>query len=126
LLPLRYPKVWSALGWLLVVGVIFGSLLPGGSLPMTLGVHDKLQHAAAYGFLTVWFTGFYRRGLYFFIGVGLFALGVALDLLQSLTATRSLDWYDVVANFAGIATGLVVALWFLGGWCQRLEQRLLS
>jgi VanZ family protein len=125
LLPLQYPKVWSALGWGLVLGVIVGSLLPGNAVP-TFGVGDKLQHAAAYCVLTVWFAGMYRRGLYPAVGVVLLGLGIVLDLLQGLTATRSLDWRDMAADFVGIVVGLLIAVSFLGGWCQRLEQRLLS
>lgn len=113
------------LGWLLVLVVVLGSLLPGPAVS-AVTFNDKLQHAGVYCVLTLWFTGFYRRPLYPWIGVVLFGLGVALDLLQGLTKTRSLEWLDVSANLAGIVVGLVLAVWFLGGWCQRVEQRLLS
>jgi VanZ family protein len=125
-LPLRYPMVWSAFGWLLVLGVIVGSLVPGNSLPTIFSFHDKLLHVAAYLALTLWFTGLYRRGLYPSVAAVLFALGVALDMLQGLTATRSLDWYDVAADVVGISVGLAISFAYLGGWCQRVEERLLS
>jgi hypothetical protein len=125
LLPLRFPKVWSVLGWLLVLAVVLGSLLPGGAVS-AVTFNDKLQHAAVYCVLTLWFTGFYRRNFYPWIALVLFGLGVALDLLQGLTKTRSLELLDVGANFGGIVVGLALAAWFLGGWCQRVEQRLLS
>jgi VanZ family protein len=125
-LPLRYPLVWSALGWLLVLGVIVGSLAPGNSLPTFFSFHDKVLHFAAYFVLTLWFTGLYRRALYLAVAAVLFGLGVALDMLQGLTATRSLDWYDVAADLLGISAGLAISISYLGGWCQRLEERLLS
>jgi glycopeptide antibiotics resistance protein len=56
--------------------------------------------------------------------LALFALGVALDLLQMLTETRSFELYDVLANGCGILAALVLALLFLGGWCQRVERLL--
>jgi glycopeptide antibiotics resistance protein len=56
----------------------------------------------------------------------LLALGFGLDLLQRLTETRSFDWRDVAMNCAGVAAGFVLSWWLLGGWCQRVEQRLLS
>lgn len=124
-MPLRFPKVWSALGWLLVAGVIVGSLVPGPTL-QPVAVNDKVLHAAAYFLLMAWFAGFYRRGLYPLIAAVLVALGVGLDLLQGLTETRTFDWYDVATDAAGVAVGLVLSLWLLGGWCQRIEQRLLS
>ncbi len=125
MLPLRFPKLWSALGWLLVAGVVVGSLVPGRAIP-ALTVDDKLLHAGAYGLLMLWFSGFYRRGLYVVIGAALLGLGVALELLQGLTRTRSFDWYDVVANGGGIVVGCALAFLLVGGWCERIEQRLLS
>lgn len=127
MLPLRYPKLWSVLGWLLVAGVIVGSLLPGPALDtLSFSLNDKVLHTGTYCVLTLWFTGLYRRSLYLVIGAVLLGLGVSLDLLQGLTRTRSLDWRDMVANATGIAVGLVLAFYVVGGWCQRLERRLLS
>lgn len=125
MLPLRYPLVWSALGWLLVAAVIVGSLIPGPALD-TVAVNDKFMHAGAYFILMLWFAGFYRRAAYPFIAAVLLALGLGLDLLQRLTETRSFDWYDVAMNCTGVVVGLVVSWLLLGGWCQRVEQRLLS
>ena len=61
LLPLRFPKIWSAIGWLLIGAVIVGSLLPARAVT-AVGVNDKLVHAGAYFVLMVWFAGFCRRG----------------------------------------------------------------
>ena len=74
----------------------------------------------------VWFAGFCRRGLYPAIAGVLLALGIGLDLLQRLTETRSFEWYDIAMNCTGVIVGLVLSLLLLGGWCQRVEQRLLS
>lgn len=127
MLSLRYPRFWSAVGWLLVAGVIAGSLLPGRTVnALTFSLDDKVLHSGAYLLLTLWFSGLYRRSFYPVIGAVLLALGIGLDLLQGLTRTRSLDWHDMVANASGIALGLVLAFYVVGGWCQRLERRLLS
>ena len=125
MLPLRFPKLWSALGWMLVAGVVVGSLIPGPAVA-SVGINDKVLHAGAYFSLMVWFAGFYRRGLYPAIALGLLAIGGGLDVLQLLTETRSFDWYDVAMNSAGIAAGFVSSLLLLGGWCKRVEERLLS
>jgi VanZ family protein len=125
LLPLRFPKVWSVLGWLLVLGVIVGSLMPGRAMP-DVSLNDKLQHASVYLLLMVWFAGFYARRFYLAIAIVLCALGIGLDLLQGLTATRSFELYDIMADLVGIGIGFGLAVAFLGGWCQRVEQRLLS
>jgi hypothetical protein len=124
-LPLRFPKLWTAVAWLLTAGVIVGSLLPNDVVE-AIHVRDKLLHAGSYFVLMVSFAGFYRRELYPVVAAVLIALGVGLDLLQLLTETRHFDWKDIAMNSAGITAGLVLSWWLLGGWCQRVEQRLLS
>ena len=125
MLSLRFAKLWFSLGWLLVAGVIVGSLMPGPAVP-EVGVDDKVMHAASYFLLMVWFAGLYRRDRYLTIAAALAGLGIGLDTLQVLTATRSFDWYDVAMNCAGVVAGLALSFSLLGGWCQRVEQRLLS
>ena len=126
-MPLRYPTLWSLLGWLLVAAVIVGSLIPGPALEaVDVDINDKVMHAGAYCVLMVWFAGFYTRTVYPLIAAVLLMLGVGLDLLQRLTETRTFDWYDIAMNCAGVIVGLALSLLLLGGWCQRVEQRLLS
>ena len=125
MLPLRFPKLWAAFAWSLTAAVIVGSLVPSPVLS-AIPVRDKLLHAVAYLVLTVSFAGFYRRSLYPTVAALLLVLGVSLELLQGLTETRSADWRDMAMNSAGVAAGLVLSWWLLGGWCQRIERRLLS
>lgn len=125
MLPLRFPKLWIALAWLLTAGVIVGSLLPG-EVVAAIPIRDKLMHAGSYFVLMVAFAGLYRRGFYPLVAAVLLALGVSLDLLQRLTETRTFDWKDIAMNSLGVAVGFVLSWWLLGGWCQRVEQRLLS
>ncbi len=127
MLPLRFPKLWSTVGWLLLAGVIVGSLIPGPTLhDIGLDFSDKLMHAGAYFTLMVWFAGLYRRELYPMIAAVLLALGMSLDVLQMFTETRSFDWFDVGMNAAGVGIGLALSALLIGGWCLRVEQRLLS
>jgi hypothetical protein len=124
-LPLHFPKVWSALAWLLTAAVIVASLVPS-AVVASIGLGDKFMHASAYFVLMVSFAGLYRRGLYLFVAVVLLALGLTLEFLQTFTETRVFDWDDGAMNAVGITAGLVLSWWLLGGWCQRVEQRLLS
>ena len=127
MLPLRFPRLWTALAWSLTAGVIVGSLLPNEVIEAAIPAEtDKAVHAASYFILMVSFAGLYRRGLYLIVAAVLLALGVCLDLLQLLTETRSFDWKDIAMNSAGIALGLVLSWSLLGGWCERVERRLLS
>jgi hypothetical protein len=124
-LPLRFPKFWTAVAWILTAGVIVGSLVPS-EIVSAIPVRDKVMHAGSYFVLMVAFAGLYRRGFYPIVAAVLLALGLTLDLLQRLTETRSFDWRDVGMNCAGVAAGLLLSWWLVGGWCQRVEQRLLS
>ena len=122
MLPLRYPWIWAGFGWALVIGVIVGSLMPGSSVP-DLHLSDKALHVGAYFLMMIWFAGLYRRKVHPIIAVVLLLLGVALDLLQATTRTRSLEIADIAADAAGIFVGLLLSFWLLEGWCQRLERR---
>lgn len=127
MLPLVYPRFWKAVGWLLVACVVAGSLLPGPAVAdLTFSLNDKALHSGAYCLLMVWFSGLYRRAFYLRIAAVLLTLGAGLDSLQSFTSTRFLDWGDIVANAAGVALGLALAFFVVGGWCERIERRLLS
>jgi VanZ family protein len=121
LLPLRYPKVWLVGGWVLVALAVLASLSPTQTLP-DLGTSDKLEHLAAYGLLTLWFSGIYPRSRYLLIGLGMFVLGALLEGAQgSMGWGRQADVYDMIANTTGIAAGLIGAWLGLGSWAQRIE-----
>jgi VanZ family protein len=118
---LRHPWFWLGLGWTLIIAAVIVSLLPGQSLPQT-GVSDKVEHAVAYMLLTLWFTGVYPRSSYWRIGLGMFLLGVAIEIAQgAMPFGRQADIRDVVANTIGIVAGLVLAWIGIGGWAQRIE-----
>ena len=120
MLSLRYPKVWLGLGALMLLAVITGSLVPAR---MISGIHlsDKIEHSGSYLLLMAWFGGLYPRSSQVWVGLGLVALGVLLDLLQGLTPTRTLDPTDMAANALGVLLGLALSLTILYAWCQRVE-----
>lgn len=121
LLPLRYPRFWLAVGWLLIVLATIASLVPMQDLP-SVGASDKLEHLAVYALMALWFSGIYPKSRYPVIGICLFVLGAAIEWAQGAMALgRQTDPYDMVANATGIAAGLIVALLGLGGWAQRVE-----
>jgi VanZ family protein len=123
-LPLRYPRVWLTLGWLLVLGVIVGSLLPGPIIrEITPAISDKLMHFGAYFGLMAWFAGLYPRSRHMLVAVALVALGTVLDILQgTATRTRSFEPLDIAADAVGIVVALVLSAWLLEGWCLRVER----
>lgn len=123
MLPLRHGRLWLLVGWAGVLAAVVASLWPGG-VPLPVTVWDKLQHGLGYFLLTLWFAGLYPRRQYLWIALGCFALGLAIELLQGATATRSMEAADLAANATGIVAALVLAYALLGGWAARVERAL--
>lgn len=120
MLPLKYPRIWLAMGWLLVGLAIVGSLLPvEPDAPVFR--FDKLVHMSTYAVIMIWFAGIYRPVFYAVIAICLVVLGLTLEGIQALLPLRFFDVADLVANLSGIAVGLAIALLLLRGWCQRCE-----
>ncbi len=123
MVPLRYPWLWMVLGWLLVSGVVFGSVAPGEFLGDRL-FDDKIMHGVSYSLLTMWFAGLYTRRRHVWIGLFAFLLGVGMEFAQSSLSYRSFDPEDMVANGVGIGIGLLFSFYYLAGWCRRVETML--
>lgn len=121
MLPVRHPRTWLIFGWLLIAAAVFFSLMPAAQLPKT-GIGDKFEHSIAYAVLSLWFAGLYHRSRYLVIGIGLFIMGVGIEVAQgAMHVGRQADYRDVIANTSGIVIGLVLASWWLGGWVQRID-----
>jgi hypothetical protein len=113
---LKFWKWWLLIGWLLVALVITLSLIsPPSDLPGFPGV-DKLAHLAAYGVLALWFGFIYLPGpRYVRLSLGLILMGGTLEVIQGISGHRSMDYYDMLANASGVATGWLLAQTRLNG-----------
>lgn len=101
---LRYLRVWQAVGAILIVAAFIASL---GPYPIRSSIHnlDKLFHAATYAGLAFWFMQLNVRRRYFWVAIGLVAMGILIEYLQTYTRTRLADVYDALANTLGVAVG---------------------
>ncbi|MDH4124674.1 MAG: VanZ family protein [Gammaproteobacteria bacterium] len=128
MLPLRYALHWRAAGIFLLLAVLAGALMPAvwfwedraGFLNWFVNV-DKWLHGVTFVVLAVWFGGQYRSDFYWRIGVGLLLFGVLIEVCQRMVTYRSAEWFDLVADAAGIALGLIIGRAWLGGWSLRVE-----
>jgi VanZ family protein len=120
MLPLRFAVAWRLVGWAGVACALVLSLWPGGA-PLPFHLWDKIEHATGYLALATWFTGIYPREKYLRVGAACFLLGLLIELLQGMTATRSMDAFDVLANTTGVAVAVGLAYAGLGGWAARVE-----
>jgi VanZ family protein len=121
MLPLRLGGAWLLVGWVGVVAAVAASLWPGG-VPIPVDVWDKVQHGVGYFLLTLWFAGLYPRAKYLRIALACLLLGLALEGAQALTATRTWQAADLVANAVGVGGALLLAYGPLGGWAQHVER----
>jgi VanZ family protein len=120
-LRLAHAPAWITASLLLLALVTWGSLMPGSDVPGPPNL-DKLEHAAAYAVLAVWFTGLVPRKRYAAVAVALAALGVLMELLQhAMQLGRQADALDVGANVFGIGVGIAIAARRTGGWAPRVE-----
>jgi VanZ family protein len=129
MLPLAYSRRWRAASLMLLVIVLAGTLMPAvwfwsdrGSLIKWFVNVDKWLHAVTFVVLAIWFSGQYRPGWYWRIGIGLTLFGVLIEICQRMVTYRSAELYDLLADIGGIAVGLSIAAAGLGGWSLRLEE----
>lgn len=127
MLPLRHPWLWRTAGWVLVLAVSLGSVVPERTLDMLgmANLPDKVEHAVSYFVLMVWFAGMHTRRGYALIAIGLAALGLGLEFVQGELGYRQYDLLDFAADSVGVAAGFLLAVLGLEGWCLRVERWLL-
>jgi VanZ family protein len=110
--PLRRPRLWLGLWWCGIAAVVLCSLLPAFLLPDVPQGGDKLEHLGAYALLAAAAVQLFTplRAL-LRAGIGLVALGIALEFAQGLfTTTRQMDVHDALANTLGVVAGLLTVL----------------
>ena len=128
MLPLRHRRAWRIASGVLLLFVLAMTLMPAfwywpdkGKL-LNWFVHvDKWLHGITFLVLAAWFSGQYRPRSYWRIALGLILFGAFIEGCQRLVTYRSAEWFDLLANAAGILVGLMIALAGLGGWSLRLE-----
>lgn len=121
MLSARYPRLWLAIGWAMVIAAFIVCLVPGRDLPDT-GMSDKSEHFICYATLMLWFAGLYPRARYWIIAGLLLLMGIIIEVAQgAMHLGRSADWHDVVANSIGIVIGLALAYAGLGNWMRWID-----
>jgi VanZ family protein len=54
--------------------------------------------------------------------ISLFLFGAIIELIQLYASGRGAEWADLLANFIGLTVGFIIARFWLGDWCLRLEK----
>ncbi len=93
---------WHLLAWLWIMIISVLSLIPTPASPPIILGYDKLLHFTVYAGLFWWFAhpflSYHKIGL----ALMLIGLGGTLEILQSFTSYRSMDFSDFIANSLGI------------------------
>jgi VanZ family protein len=122
--PLRHARRWLALWWTAVGVVVVVELLPAILLPQVPAGGDKVEHLLGYGTLAFSAVQLFERRVLWRVGIGLAALGMALEIAQgTLTTTRSFDLADELANTLGVLLGLLGAFTPLRDLLPRAARR---
>ncbi|MFB3083630.1 MAG: VanZ family protein [Gammaproteobacteria bacterium] len=120
----KLRKVWLFTGWLLIALVVYVSLIP--ALPsIDITAADKVAHVFAYATLTLWFLQLYPADRRAMLVIGFIMMGIALEFLQELTASRSFEYVDIAANTGGVVLGWLLAKTRLSNTLHVIEKQLI-
>jgi hypothetical protein len=106
--PATIWRLWVAIGYALVVAVIYLSLTPAPPVEMG-GGRDKIYHALAYGTLMIWFVQGYPRSRWPVIAAACAALGIALEYVQGWSGIRTFGYDDMLGDVVGVVIGWMLA-----------------
>ena len=107
---MHYRRLWLLLGWLYVLLVLYGSLSRVPDIDMPFDNTDKLIHFLMYFILAGWFVQLYSRRSQRIVILGsAILLGIIIEFLQGLTAYRSFDMLDALANSIGAISAFLLA-----------------
>lgn len=115
---LVYPRLWQAIGWLMLAWVVILSLMPHPPEPPVV-TWDKAQHLLTYGVLMFWFRMAFGNILW---GVFLIGMGAGMEILQGESGYRDFEYADMLANSLGVLAGWLLAATPLGVFLARLDQ----
>ncbi len=107
---MHYRGFWLLLGWLYVLLLLYGSLIRMPDINTYIDHTDKLIHFLLYFLLAGWFVQLYSRLSQRIVILGsTILLGIIIEFLQGLTAYRSFDMLDALANSIGAISAFLLA-----------------
>ncbi len=108
-------RIFISIIWIFAVAAI--AVL--ASIPQFLvleGSQDKMLHVTAFCFLMIGpAAALLRPGHVFGCALGLFLVGIGMEIVQQLVPGRQSSFEDIYSNAAGILLGMLI------GYCFRSE-----
>ncbi|PRB75454.1 VanZ family protein [Pseudomonas sp. MYb185] len=107
----RYRPFYRILFFsVLFLGMYLGMRPGPPPTPFKFSMVDSLYHAGGLFVCTLLSYMAFPRWRWWLRGVLMFAVGLAVEFVQSFHPTRSADIHDIYANSVGVAAGLLVIL----------------
>lgn len=118
---LRFKYVWLTGGWMAIIAALIVCLVPGKYVEVA-NLNDKVEHAAGFMLLALWFCGIFVRRRYWLIAIGFILFGAVIEVLQgAMNWGRHADVLDWCADSAGVIVGVLLSLTPLQNWPRWLE-----
>ena len=107
---MHFRRLWIALGISYIALILMVSLLRIPDINQVFSYTDKLIHFVSYFILVGWFVQLYQqRSSRLLILLSAILLGMVIELLQGMTAYRSFDFIDELANSIGACCAFLLA-----------------
>ena len=107
----RYRLLYRALFFLVLCLGMYLGMRPGPPpTPFKFSMVDSLYHAGGLFVCVILSYMAFPGWRWWLRGLLMFAVGVAVEFVQSFHPTRSADIHDIYANSVGVAAGLI-SIW---------------
>jgi hypothetical protein len=103
---------YASVIWLLLL--VIGSLWGDAKFALHThrgenGLRHRILHVLGFGFTALWLLFLSRSGRQqILVLLGVFCLGLSLEVIQSLTYRNAFEWWDVRDDLYGIIVGFVL------------------
>ena len=122
---MRYKWLWLAIGFSLIAAIFAGSIMDIPIEVKRFVLQDKVMHMSVYACLMGWFAQIYRHDLTrLFLVITFISMGIVIEFLQSMTATRQFELLDMIANTSGVVLAWALGYTWFGSLLSRLERLL--
>jgi VanZ family protein len=125
---MRLPKLWWALGAVMLAAVLVICLVPLGLSPPIPFYNDKVMHLLTFVLLAVWFGGLQAGTVKqrLLLTALLLIFSVIIEILQFFTTYRSAEFADFLADAGGVAVGLILLQLGFARWPVFIETHVFS
>ena len=122
-----YRQIWITLGICYIAFIVVASLSRTPDVNLHISYADKIIHFFIYFILVGWFAQLYQKPYSrWLILIGAVLLGMLIEYLQGMTAYRSFDYADEVANTIGAVCAYLLAKTRLDRLLTHFDQKLHS